>query len=65
MRFHIKEWAWSLPEPFVVSNDAGSTVFEVRGTFATIDDDLLVDHSTGQELASPSSVKSGSKPGIP
>ncbi len=52
MRFHIKERAWSLPEPFVVSNDAGSAVFEVRGTFATIDDDLvLVDRSTRQELA--------------
>ncbi len=52
MRFHIKERAWSLPEPFIVSDDAGSAVFEVRGTFSTIDDDLvLIDRVTGQELA--------------
>jgi uncharacterized protein YxjI len=52
MRFHIKERAWSLPEAFVVCDDVGSAVFEIRGTFVNIDDDLiLVDHSTGQELA--------------
>lgn len=52
MRFHIKERAWSLPEPFIVSDDAGSAVFEVRGTFSTIYDDLvLIDRATGQELA--------------
>ena len=51
-RFHIKERAWSLPEPFIVSDDAGSAVFEVRGTFSTIEDDLvLVDRATKQELA--------------
>lgn len=52
MRFHIKERAWSLPEPFIVSDDAGSAVFEVRGTFSTIDDDLvMIDRVMGQELA--------------
>ena len=51
-RFHIKERAWSLPEPFIVSDDAGSAVFEVRGAFSTIDDDLvLIDPAAGQEVA--------------
>lgn len=52
MRFHIKERAWSLPEEFIVCDDAGSAVFEIRGAFVNIDDDLvLVDRLTGQELA--------------
>jgi uncharacterized protein YxjI len=52
MRFHIKEQAWSLPEMFVVRDDAGNAVFEIRGAFVNIDDDLvLIDHSTRQELA--------------
>ena len=52
MRFHIKERAWSLPEEFIVRDDAGSAVFEIRGTFMNIDDDLvLVDRSTSHELA--------------
>ncbi len=52
MRFHIKERAWSLPEVFVVRDDAGNAVFEIRGAFVNIDDDLvLIDRSTRQELA--------------
>ncbi len=52
MRFHIKERGWSLPQPFVVSDDAGSVVFEIRGTFANIDDDLvLIDCAMRRELA--------------
>ena len=52
MRFHIKERAWSLPEDFVVRDDDGSAVFEIRGAFVNIDDDLvLIDRSRRQELA--------------
>lgn len=52
MRYHIKERAWSLPEDFVVRDDDGSAVFEIRGAFENIDDDLvLIDRSTRQEMA--------------
>lgn len=52
MRFHIKERAWSLPEDFVVRDDDGSAVFEIRGAFVNINDDLvLIESSTRQELA--------------
>jgi uncharacterized protein YxjI len=52
MRYHIKERAWSLPEDFIVRDDEGSAVFEIRGAFVNIDDDLvLIDCSTSQELA--------------
>lgn len=51
MRFHIKQQAWSLPETFVVRDDAGTAVFELRGNFFHTGDDLvMVDCSTGQEL---------------
>jgi uncharacterized protein YxjI len=51
MRFHMKQQTWSLPESFVVSDDAGNAVFEIRGKFFHIGDDLvLVDSSTEQEL---------------
>jgi uncharacterized protein YxjI len=33
MRYHIIERAWSLPEDFVVRDDDGSAVFEIRGAF--------------------------------
>jgi uncharacterized protein YxjI len=47
MRYHIKERAWSLPEDFVVLDDDGSAIFEIRGAFVNIDDDLvLIDRST-------------------
>jgi uncharacterized protein YxjI len=52
MRYHMKERAWSLPEDFIVRDDGGSAVFEIRGAFVNIDDDLvLIDSSTSQELA--------------
>ncbi len=52
MRYHIKERAWSLPEEFIVRDGEGSAVFEVRGAFVNIDDDLvLIDRFTSQELA--------------
>ena len=51
MRFHIRERAWSLTEAFVVRDDAGQPVFEVRGKFFHIGDDLVMfDIRTGQEL---------------
>ncbi len=52
MRYHIKEREWSFPEDFIVRDDGGSAVFEIRGAFVNIDDDLvLIDRSTSQELA--------------
>src|SRR5215467_3651373 len=52
MRFHIRERAWTLTEAFVVRDDAGNAVFEVRGKFFHIGDDLVIfDRSSGQELA--------------
>jgi uncharacterized protein YxjI len=52
MRFHIKERGWSLSEAFVVRDDVGSAVFEIRGAFVNINDDLvLIDRSTSKELA--------------
>ena len=51
MRFHIRERAWSLTEAFVVRDDTGQPVFEVRGKFFHIGDDLVMfDIRTGQEL---------------
>jgi uncharacterized protein YxjI len=51
MRFSIKARALSLTEAFVVRDDAGNAVFEIREKFFHIGDDLvMVDSSTGQEL---------------
>ncbi len=51
MRYHIRERAWSLTEAFVVRDDSGNPVFEVRGKFFHIGDDLVMfDRYTGQEL---------------
>ena len=51
MRFHIRERAWSLTEAFLVRDDAGQPVFEIRGKFFHIGDDLVMfDIRTGQEL---------------
>ena len=51
MRYHLRERAWSLTEAFVVRDDAGNPVFEVRGRFFHIGDDLVMfDRYTGQEL---------------
>jgi len=51
MRYHIKERAWSLTEAFVVRDDAGHAVFEIRGKFFHIGDNLIMyDCYTGQEL---------------
>jgi uncharacterized protein YxjI len=51
MRYHIKERAWSLTEAFVVRDDGGNPVFEIRGKFFHIGDDLVMyDRYSGQEL---------------
>jgi uncharacterized protein YxjI len=51
MRFHIRERAWSLTEAFLIRDDSGNPVFEVRGKFFHIGDDLIMfDRYTGQEL---------------
>ena len=51
MRYHLRERAWSLTEAFVVRDEAGNPVFEVRGKFFHIGDDLVMfDHYSGQEL---------------
>lgn len=52
MRYHLRERAWRLTEDFVVRDDRGNAVFEVRGKFFHIGDDLVVfDRSSGQEVA--------------
>ena len=51
MRYHLKERAWSLTEDFVIRDDAGNPVFEVRGKFFHIGDNLIMyDRYSGQEL---------------
>ncbi|GAC1361339.1 MAG: hypothetical protein NVS2B12_21480 [Ktedonobacteraceae bacterium] len=51
MRYHLRERAWSLTEDFLVRDDAGNAVFEVRGKFFHIGDDLvLFDRYSRQEL---------------
>jgi uncharacterized protein YxjI len=51
MRFHIRERAWSLTEAFVIRDDRGDAVFEVRGKFFHIGDDLvLFDRHSHREL---------------
>ena len=51
MRYHIRERAWSLTEAFVIRDDAGNRVFEVRGKFFHIGDDLVIfERYTGEEL---------------
>lgn len=52
MRYHIKERAWSLTEAFIVRDDAGRSVLEVRGKFFHIGDNLVIfDTYSGQEVA--------------
>lgn len=51
MRYHLRERAWSLTEAFLVRDDAGNPVFEIRGRFFHIGDDLVIyDVYSGQEL---------------
>ncbi|QBD82689.1 hypothetical protein EPA93_44670 [Ktedonosporobacter rubrisoli] len=51
MRYHLRERAWSLTEAFVIRDDAGRAIFEVRGKFFHIGDDLVMfDRHSGQEL---------------
>ena len=51
MRYHLRERAWSIREAFLVRDDNRNPVFEVRGKFFHIGDDLLMyDVRTGQQL---------------
>jgi uncharacterized protein YxjI len=51
MRYHLRERAWSLTEAFVIRDDASHPVFEVKGKFFHIGDDLVMfDRRTHQEL---------------
>ncbi len=52
MRYHMRERAWSLTEAFVVRDDGGNPVLEIRGKFFHIGDDLsMTDRYSGQEVA--------------
>ncbi|BCL79904.1 UDP-N-acetylenolpyruvoylglucosamine reductase [Ktedonobacteria bacterium brp13] len=51
MRYHLRERAWSITEDFLVRDDRGQAIFEVRGRFFHIGDNLvLLDRSSGQNL---------------
>ncbi len=51
MRYHLRERAWSLTEAFLVRDDTGNAVFEIRGKFFHIGDDLVMyDRYSGQPL---------------
>jgi len=51
MRYHMRERAWSLTEAFVIRDDAGTAVLEVRGKFFHIGDNLVMfDRYSGQEV---------------
>lgn len=51
MRFHVKERAWSFTGDFDVRDDAGRSVFQVRGKFLSLGDDLtLFDSASGRKL---------------
>lgn len=51
MRYHLRERAWSLTEAFLVRDDRGHGIFEIRGRFFHIGDNLVLrDLATGQEL---------------
>ena len=52
VRFHLKERAWTLTEDFIIRDDGGNAVLEVRGAFFHIGDDLrMYDRYSGQEVA--------------
>jgi uncharacterized protein YxjI len=51
MRYHLRERIWTLTNDFTVRDDRGQAVFEIRGKFFHIGDNLsLRDCMTGQEL---------------
>ncbi len=49
MRYHLKERAWSLREAFVVRDDKGHPVFEIRGKFFHFGDDLIMHHRQSRQ----------------
>jgi uncharacterized protein YxjI len=52
MRYHLRERAWSLTEAFLIRDEMGNAVFEVRGKFFHIGDDLvMIDLYSGQQVA--------------
>lgn len=52
MRYHLRERAWSLTEAFLVRDDRGNAVFEIRGKFFHIGDNLVMyDCYAGQPVA--------------
>jgi uncharacterized protein YxjI len=52
VRFHLKERAWTLTEDFIIRDDGGNAVLEVRGAFFHIGDDLrMYDRQSRQEVA--------------
>lgn len=51
MRYHIKERAWSLTEAFIVRDQSGHPVFEIRGKFFHIGDNLVMyDINSGAQV---------------
>ena len=51
MRYHLRERAWSIREAFLVRDDNRNPLFEIRGKFFHIGDDLIMyDVHTGQQL---------------
>ena len=51
MLYHIRERAWSLTEAFLVRDQGGNPMFEIRGKFFHIGDNLVMyDIASGMEL---------------
>ncbi|MEO7022511.1 MAG: LURP-one-related family protein [Ktedonobacteraceae bacterium] len=52
MKFHIKKQAWTLQEKFTVQDEGGTPVFEIKGKFFHIGDNLVVhDLGSHEEVA--------------
>jgi uncharacterized protein YxjI len=52
MRYHIQERLWALTETFLVRDERGTPVFEIRGKFFHIGDNLIIhDCYTRQPIA--------------
>jgi uncharacterized protein YxjI len=53
MRYHLKERFMTIKDDFVVRNDKGDLVFDVKGSFLRIGDHLRIyDRQTGNEIFS-------------
>lgn len=52
MKFHIKKRAWTIRDKFIVSDEGGKAVYEIKGKFFHIGDNLVVhDLATHEEAA--------------